>query len=78
MLTFKAEFASSLNNNEGLTERMSRFDAYTEKITSSVNGLQNELSGAQVDVEARFHQQRSEHIKSMIDSVKKDYNSSKR
>ena len=70
LLTINAELASSLNNDERFTERLSRLDAYTENLTSSINGLQNELSGAQVAAETKFHQQRSEHIESMIDYVK--------
>ena len=75
--TLKAELASSLNNNEGLAERLSRLDAYTENLTSSVNELQNELSGAQATVartaaEATFHQQRSERLEGVLESIKKD------
>ena len=74
----KAELHSSLNNNEGLAERLSRFDTYTENLTSSVNGFQNELSNTQAADKAKFYQQRSEHIESALESVKKDNSCSKR
>ena len=61
-----------MNNNEGLDERLFRLDAYTENLTSSINGLQNELFGTQAAAEATFHQQRSKRLEGVLESVKKD------
>ena len=74
MSTLKAELASSLNNNEGFAERLSRFDNNTEYLTSSVNGIQNDLFSVHAAVEATFNQQRSERLEGVLEFVNK-YNS---